>query len=254
MHDVPPMKRAICMFFLTACQSDQQVQPPTPPVTTEAGVPAPASPTRTVGHRSPFGDAFQSDNMMVDGDFEITGRGDQAPWQVFTTSQQTLNYETGGHCRSGVRCAIIVPSDALVGYMTSPSNESFEIRAYAKPDGGHCADAQVYSFDVVNNNINGSASPTTQLPDADGWCFYDGIAPPITFFQPALYIQITANSKSKTLIVDQVSVLPVSKVPVHGITPPPQTPSAELQKRVATLAAYLRAHRKYGRNVERETP
>src|SRR5207237_377609 len=124
----------------------------------------------------------------------------------------------------------------------------FAIRAYAKPDGGHCTDAQIYSFDVVSNGINGSASPTSALPDADGWCFYEGASPPITFLQPALYIQITQNSKSKTLVVDQVSVLPASKLPVHGITPPPQAPSAELQKRVATLAAYLRAHRKYGIN------
>lgn len=247
------MKRALYMLLLVGCTSEKEL-PPTPPLTTEAGVPAPAAATRTVGHRSPFGDAFQSDNLMVDGDFELTGRNDQAPWIVFTNQQETLDYETGGHCRSGIRCAIITPADALVGYMTSPSNEQFEIRAYAKPESGHCADAQIYSFDVVNNNINGQASPTTQLADEDGWCFYDGQSPPITYLQPALYIQIAPNTKSKTLVVDQVSVLPASKVPVHGITPPPQQPSAELRKRIATVSAWLRAHRKYGRNVERETP
>jgi hypothetical protein len=236
------------------CTSDPTPPPPTPALTSDAAVPAPAAATRTVGHRSPFGDAFQSDNLMVDGDFELTGRTDQAPWIVFTTSQQTLNYETGGHCRSGVRCAIIVPNDALVGYMASPANESFEIRAYVKPDSGHCPDAQIYAFDVATSAISGSASATTQTPGDDGWCFFDGQAPAIVFQQPALYVQIGPSTKSKTLIVDQVSVLPVSKVPVHGIVPPPQPPSAELQKRVETAATYLRAHRKYGRNVERETP
>ena len=191
---------------------------------------------------------------MVDGDFELTGRTDQAPWIVFTNSQQTLDYETGGRCRSGIRCATIVPNDALVGYMASPANEAYEIRAYVKPDSGHCPDAQVYAFDLETNNISGSASPTTQLPGDDGWCFFDGQAPALVYEQPALYIQIGPNTKSKNLIIDQVSVLPVSKVPVHGITPPPQQPSAEIKKRIETVSAWVRAHRKYGRNVERETP
>jgi len=251
------MKRVVCMLTITfalGCTSDQKELPPTPPLTTEAGVPAQASPTRTVGHRNPFGDAFQSDNLMVDGDFELTGRNDQAPWIVFTDSQQTLNYETGGHCRSGIRCAIIVQNDALVGYMTSPPNESFQIRVYGKPESGHCADVQVFSFDVVQNAINGSASPTTQLPDADGWCFYTGQAPAIAYLQPALFIQLAPNTKSKSLIIDQVSVLPVSKVPVHGLLPPPQQPSAQVTKRVETVSSWVRTHRKYGQNVERETP
>jgi len=249
------MKRILILSLaLVACGKNETQPQPDAAVLPDAAIPTPASPTRTVGHRSPFGDAFQSNNLMVDGDFELTGRTDQAPWIVFTTSQQTLNYETGGHCRSGVRCAIIVPNDALVGYMTSPPSEDFEVRAYLKPDTGHCADAQVYVFDVASNAISASATSTTQTPGDDGWCFFDGKGNALVYQQPALYIQIGPNTKAKTLIVDQVSVLPVSQVPVHGIVPPPQQPSADLQKRVADVATYLRAHRKYGRNAPRETP
>jgi hypothetical protein len=243
------------MLFAVACSNEQTQPPPTPALATDAGVPAPASPTRTVGHRSPFGDAFQADNLMVDGDFELTGRNDQAPWFLFNgNGQGTLNYDTGGHCRSGIRCATIVPGDALIGFMASPTNESFEIRAYLKPDSGRCLDAQVFAFDVLTNIISASASATTQTVGDDGWCFFDGQAPALAYGEPSLYIQLADKVKSKTLIVDQVSVLPASKVPVHGIVPPPQQPSAEIRKRVETAATWVRTHRKYGRNVERETP
>ena len=243
------------MLFLVGCSNDQSAQPPTPPLTTEAGVPAPAAATRTVGHRSPFGDAFQADNLMVDGDFELTGRNDQAPWFLFDNNgQATLNYETGGHCRSGIRCAIMTKGDALIGFMASPMNEDFEIRAYVKPDSGRCLDAEVYAFDVTSNAVSASAAPTTSNVSDDGWCFFDGKAPALIYAAPALYIATTPNTKSKTLIVDQVSVLPVSKVPVHGITPPQQQPSAEVRKRVESAATWIRTHRKYGLDLPRETP
>lgn len=248
------MKRVFCILFALGCSNDQSVQPPTPPLVTEAGVPAPAVATRTVGHRSPFGDAFQSDNLMVDGDFELTGRTDQAPWFVYNNGQATLNYDTGGHCRSGIRCAIIGKDDALIGFMASPATEDFEIRAYIKPETGRCLDAQLYAFDVSSNAVSVSAMPTTSTVGDDGWCFFDGKAPALTYAAPALYIQLVGTAKSKTLTVDQVSVLPVSKVPVHGITPPTQPPSADVRARIETAATWIRTHRKYGRNVERETP
>ena len=248
------MKHVFYMLFLAACSTDQTQAPPTPALTTEAGVPAPASPTRTVGHRSPFGDAFQADNLMVDGDFELTGRNDQAPWIVFNNGQQTLSYDTGGHCRSGIRCASIGQGDALIGFMASPMNEDFVIRLYARPDGGHCHDAQVFVFELASNVISASATPTTTTLDADGWCFYVGQAHAVSYASPTIYIQLAQTTKAKTLVVDQVSVLPASKVPVHGIIPPPQQPSAETQKRIETISAWIRTHRKYGRNVERDTP
>ncbi len=234
-------------------KNDTQAQPDAA-VLPDAAIPPPAAATRTVGHRSPFGDAFQANNLMVDGDFELTGRTDQAPWIVFTNSQQTLNYETGGHCRSGVRCAVIAPGDSLVGYMASPAAEDAEIRAYIKPDSGHCADVQVYQIDLATNQTNGSAMSTTVQPAEDGWCFFTGKVPALTYAQPALYMQFGTKATSKTAIVDQVSVLPMSVVPVHGITPPYVPPSADVLARIQATGNWIRAHRKYGRNTEHPTP
>ncbi len=246
-------KYSALLLLCVACGKDQTTQPPDPPVVPEAGVPAPAAPTRTIGHRSPFGDAFQSNNLMVDGDFELTGRTDQAPWIVFTNSQQTLNYETGGRCRSGVRCAVIAPGDSLVGYMASPAAEDAQIRAYIKPDSGHCADVQVFQVDLATNQTNGSALSTTQEPADDGWCFFTGKVPALTYAQPALYMQFGTKATSKTAIVDQVSVLPMSVVPVHGITPPYVPPTPDVVAHIQLAGDWLRSHRKFGRNTERST-
>jgi hypothetical protein len=242
------------MGALVACGKDNTQSQPDAAVLPDAAIPPPAAATRTVGHRSPFGDAFQANNLMVDGDFELTGRNDQAPWIVFTTSQQTLNYETGGHCRSGVRCAVIAPGDALVGYMASPAAEDAQIRAYIKPDSGKCSDLVLFEVDLATNNTNGSAQSTTSAPAEDGWCFFTGKVPALTYEQPALYLQVAGSAKSKSIIVDQVSVLPVSLAPVHGITMPFVPPSPEVRARIETTTSWLRAHRKFGRNTERSDP
>lgn len=244
---------AFAVCTLVACDSDKSGTQPTPPLSSEAGVPPPASASRTVGHRNPFGDALQADNLMVDGDFELTGRSDQAPWIVFNQQQQTLDYDTGGRCRSGVRCAVIGPVDALVGYMASPAVSDIEIRAYAKPDDDRCADVQVFAFDVASNNTTGSAQPATSAPDKDGWCMYVGNSPALAFEQPALYIQIAGTAKAKSVRIDQVSVLPVGEAPFHGAKIPLVPPTATDVARMNTTAAWLRAHRKYGASP-RSTP
>ena len=216
---------------------------PIPPVVPDAGCPRPPCPTRTVGHRSPFGDVFQADNLMVDGDFELTGRNDQAPWIVFDElGQQTLNYETGGHCRSGVRCAIIAPGERLVGYMASPAQErgrrdprvrrsptrALRRRAGRRDRSRHePARRRRDRVDVVSQ------------PDETGWCFFMGSGDQPRLPAADALRRDPVDEKSKSIIVDQVSVLPGRRGPrAQG----PRASTGRRPRHRAGLRTEVRAH------------
>ncbi len=231
---------------LLACSNEQPNTQPTPPLVIEAGV-TPASPPRTVGHRNPFGDVLQPDNLMADGDFELTGRSDQAPWLlVDNNGQTTLNYDTGGHCRSGVRCAVMAYGQYLVGYLASPPQSDFVVRAYIKPDTSNCNDARVLTIDQAQQGTTSTIPVASQSPDVDGWCLFEGKATNLAFLQPMIYIEILSN-KSKQITVDQVSVLPVGESPVHPAMIPQSPPSPETLAHIAFVRDWIRTHRKFGR-------
>ena len=248
------MRRVVLAFAfaLAACDSDLTGSQPSPPFGLEAGSPAPAAPRRLVFHRNPLGDALQADNLMVDGDFELTGRSDQAPWLAFDPKQGqiTLNYDTGGHCRSGVRCADFNGTDVLVGMMGTPMLTNVVVRAYAKPSSGKCVELRILPIDLSSNAVGGAIAATNPAPAADGWCFYEGQASNLPLAQPALYLEIT--SSTTTVTVDEVSVLPVGETPVHGIAQPHPEIDAPTRARIATAVAWVRAHRKYGMDPKQE--
>jgi len=229
------------------CSNEQPSTQPLPPLATDAGVPAPVSPPRTVGHRNPFGDVLQADNLMADGDFELTGRNDQAPWYTFdSTGQITLNYDTGGHCRSGIRCAVIANGQQLVGYMASPAQSDLEVRAYAKPDSGRCGDVMIVVIDLANQSTQSVIHAASSSPDDNGWCLFMESATNLAYQQPMLYVELQSQ-KTKSMLVDQVSVLPVGEAPAHKAAVRPPPPPAETLARVAFVTDWIRRHRIYGR-------
>jgi hypothetical protein len=247
---------SLVVASLAGCSNEQTNTQPTPPLTTEAGVPPPASPPRTVGHRNPFGDVLQADNLMADGDFELTGRNDQAPWIVFDSSgQTTLDYDTGGHCRSGIRCASTVAGQFLLGYIASPAQSDFVVRAYAKLDTARCGDALVIVIDLANQSTQTIIQPVAPTPDDSGWCSFMGTATNLAYQQPMLYFEIQ-SSKAKSMIVDQVSALPIEEAPAHKVTPPhvPSAVPAPTDKRIAFAREWIRTHRIFGRPPQRRGP
>lgn len=246
------MRSLAALFVVGAIGcSEPTASQPLPPQTSDASVPAPVPPPRSAFHRNPFGDAFQSDNLFVDGDFELTGRTDQAPWIVFNKAQATLNYDTGGRCRSGVRCAVIGVGDAIIGNMASPPVEDYEIQIYIRPDMPRCADAEVFTIDLANDATADSIQSLTTAPDVDGWCHFAGKAGNLAYQQPAVYISLSNSATSKTLHIDEASALPMSEVPVHGALPPMKHPDAIALARAQTAVDWIRSHRKFGRNAPR---
>lgn len=234
----------VALTALAAC--DEGTIPYFPPKTNDAG---PASnvdagaPIRTVEVRNPFGDTNSPNNLMVDGDFEITGRSEQMPWITFTQSgQSTLNYATGGKCKSGVRCASIAPGTELVGYFSSPKTGTMNASLWARPDSGSCGDVQVSAVDLDNQQGNAAAQLTPAAPDANGWCLFTGSIPNMAEQQPVLYVSVADSMKGVALVDDGV-ILPADST--SSFTRNAITLTAQKRQRVQFIGAYIRAHRKF---------
>lgn len=211
-------------------------------------------PKRTVETRSPFGNLSNPKNLVADGDFEMTGRQAQMPWIVFGDSgQQTLNFETGGRCRSGVRCAAVGglgATEEYIGWVVSPKEDKIAVSLWAKPYSGVCADLAASLVDSDSADFGADLASETEAPGADGWCRFSGVGPNMAARAPVVYLSVDA-SKQRVLVDDvQVTAAPASAK--KGIAPSPGLiagpPRPEVAARVAFIADVLRKTRRYGLN------
>jgi hypothetical protein len=233
------------MLVLAAC--DEGTIPYFPPKANDAGIvtvtPDAAVPIRTVEIRNPFGDTSNPTNLMVDGDFELTGRTGQMPWTTFDQSgQSTLDYATGGKCKSGVRCASITMGTDLVGYFSSPKTGSMNASVWVRPDSGKCSDIGVDALDVDAANGQPAAELKSAPPDANGWCLFSGSVPNMAEQQPSLIVSI-ATTMSGVALVDDAVVLPADST--NSYTRNVVTFDAQKSARMKFIGAWIRAHRKF---------
>lgn len=134
---------------------------------------------RTIETRSPWGGALG--NLLVDGDFEfsvvVQGASPQAGWFAFSNSGQGyVRGETGGLCKSGMRCAVMEAQSILFGQGTAARGAGMIAGLWAKvPEGDDCS---VIDYAVIRCNFQGnfavSIPPVSPVPDEDGWCRYRG--------------------------------------------------------------------------------
>ncbi len=165
---------------------------------------------RTVSTRSPFGGP--AGNLLVDGDFEFSivleGHGSQAGWNAFGgNGQRYLRGETGGLCRTGLRCGVLVPGTMLYGRGTSANGTGMLASIWSKPPADQpCSVVQPY---LVHCNFSGVATnllPTSELPGADGWCGYHTSLKE----QDTATCMIVENTlaSSETALVDSAQIIP----------------------------------------------
>lgn len=231
-----------------ACGKDstgtQDVAPPL--ATQDAGQPPPTAPRRTVGYRNPFGDLSHPDNLVADGDFELTGRSGQMPWQLYANGgQATLDYDTGGACLSGVRCALIGKSQTLIGYFASPATANIQISVHVRSDSGRCLDASIFTVDLVNGQPSSPLYAVQTGPDSTGWCTFSAKALNLADRQSAIDIELAASAKGTQLWVDDALALPVAgngKNARGSGTPPTGAAVA----RAGAIAEWIRVHRILG--------
>lgn len=225
---------------VAACGTETKppdVAPPTPTTDTVSGGGG-AAPRRTVGVRNPFGRAL-ADNLVLDGDFELTGRTGQMPWQSFgKANSNALDYETGGRCRSGVRCAKIADGETLLGYMSQPRAGVALVIGWGRPSSGTCADLSLQIYDMRFDKSLDSLAPTTAGLDETGWCKYEGSFAARLGGGPVIF---ASTRNGATAVVDDFVALPATSPSLPKVAGPPPTP-AELA-RFASIADWVRRHR-----------
>ena len=179
---------------------------------------------------------------MVDGDFELTGRSGQMPWMAFDKNgQATLNYDTGGRCRSGVRCGALAKGQSMVGYFAVPETGDVSVTVYGKPDSGKCSDLRAYVYDLTGTASTAYLPQVASTPDATGWCTYTGLAKGLAKLEPVIYLDPVGGP----LLIDEAVALPVSgKLMADRIVPPP--PDGVMQVRARDIAEWIHRHRPYG--------
>jgi hypothetical protein len=242
---------AVLGAFAPGCENQGEIaQPGARPAVSPRALDAGLVVKRTVEQRSPFGNTSYPANLLADGDFEFTGRNEQMPWIVFgSTGQQTLNYDTGGLCHSGIRCALIAPGDALIGYVSSPKKSTMDVSLWISPvSDGHgaslaCKFVQVSMTDLSNQGTRTDIHSETEDP-IDGWCHFTGSTPNLAGGAPVIYVDFAKGAKASARVDDGV-VKPAAGG-AAGRLPLLRTVPAAESTRVAFIAEYLRTHRRYG--------
>jgi hypothetical protein len=150
-----------------------------PPDAGEGGAPPSGPRVREVYVRNPFGSPV--DNLLADGDFELsfsTGSG-QFGWMAFKPSfaDQELFSETGGTCKSGLRCARLPKKTTLLGRGTSAAGEApNRASIWLKPaeplpedEDKPCDLADAWVVDGISFGFVKKLQ-AADLPDDSGWC------------------------------------------------------------------------------------
>ncbi len=181
---------------------------------------------RTVLERNPFG--AQVGNLLADGDFELSfGFPGQQGWVAFSSSgaQGVLVAETGGLCRSGLRCARVAPGGLLFARGTSAAGQAdMRVTLWARPaTTPDCSGvfAQVISCDSFTTKGNLIRSVA---PDQDGWCSY-GLDIVGATIATCLYVE---NNTEQDMIFDDGSLvaLPPDAAPRPAPKPVVEVPAA----------------------------
>jgi hypothetical protein len=235
-------------LLLAACQGEVPPNPvpaesattPTPPV-------VPQEARRTVSTRSPLGGPVG--NLLVDGDFELSiviqGASPQSGWYAFSGNAQTyLRGETGGLCKSGLRCAVLPGGVLLFGQGTSAKDSGMVASAWAKPpEGGDCSSVLVDVIHCSFDNVGTPIPPVDAVPAEDGWCEYRGR---VERQSVAVCMLIESGSLDgfATSLVDHAAIVPDDGTVTFASFERPLSP--ERARRIEAASRFRRDNMKFG--------
>jgi hypothetical protein len=212
--------------------------------------PSAARRIRTVEQRNPFGDTTIEDNLLVDGDFELSSSNGQYGWRAISLQPNAegatdLVTETGGLCHSGMSCGVVDNQTALLAFGAEPRDKPMDINVWVKPPAADCA---VVSVSLVSCTSEAALTvatiaPVTTSPGADGWCHLEAIAPTMDS-QPCLFVSASLQ-KNQRALVDDASIVAADGT---GSKPLEATvPSPALRRQIAFAVRWFAEHTIYGR-------
>jgi hypothetical protein len=254
---------------VAACH-DEIIDPYTTPTSTTTvpsgeptggAPPQPGPKVRDVYQRNPFG--VPLDNLLADGDFELSitrqGTG-QYGWRLIHNGDLApMPAETGGICKSGLRCGRIDSNDILYATGTTAPGEaehhaSIWLKALEEPPDpkAPCELADVFIFRCGANDVIESLEPAP-LPDQDGWCQYQA---DVESSKVAICMYVDVGS-SDVLVDNAVLVAAPSK----SKSPPPPSPAPPKVKmrpggaeRFAAVIDLIRRTRRFGSGPDTPAP
>jgi hypothetical protein len=186
-------------------------------------------PVRTVTVRSPWGGP--RNNLLVDGDFELSIglQGHESPnaWYAFAFNQgqRYLRGETGGLCKSGLRCAVLEQGIQLIGRGTAAADANMTASIWVRPPQGKGCDVVSTSVLPCDESLMAVKLKATEaMPDSTGWCSYSASllkhgSKMCMIIDSKLGIKETALVDSATLLADvtnkKASPTSASETPEH---------------------------------------
>lgn len=195
---------------------------------------------RTVFQRNPFG--AQVGNLLADGDFELSfGFAGQQGWTSFgNQGQERLIAETGGLCRSGLRCARVAPGLVMFARgTTAPDGADMQATLWAKPaTTPDCTGISAYAI-LCDSFAQNEKLIRSETPDADGWCTYSVLVKggPVA---TCLYVE---NQSDQEMIFDDASLVAL----------PPDAPSRRIAVPIEPAPPETRARMDRVRDLIRNT-
>lgn len=261
----PPRPFAVLAFgvLFAACRGGAERVDPLPSASSSHGASSSGAggaggaetAIRTVDVRSPWGGP--PENLIVDGDFELSitvqGHGDANAWYAFTksgTAERYLRGETGGLCRTGLRCAVLESNMVLFGRGTAPpKGRGLVATLWARPpEGKGCSVVLPSLLDCDAATFASKLKPTSESPDATGWCSY-GASVAKVGTKRCVYVDSKLAAGEEALI-DSVTFLAdeASDVGGAGVTaaPEPAEPGARaVVQRVRGLLPFGRPRHEF---------
>lgn len=253
---------------LAACQ-DEVIDPFTTPTSTTTvptaeptggAPPTPGPKVRDVYQRNPFG--VPPDNLLADGDFELSitrqGTGQYGWRRIHNGQLAPTPAETGGICKSGLRCGRIPSGDLLIATGTTAPDDaehfaSIWLKALEEPPDAKApcelADVLIYS---CGSGVGLVALTPSPQPDQNGWCQYQA---DVESSKVAICMYVDVGDSD--VLVDNAVLVPA---PSNSPSPPSPSPKPPLQmrpggaERMAGAIDLLRRTRRFGGPVEAPPP